>query len=90
VVHNAIAPEMVKLKQVITAKNVLSKSMQANLGAGLQKLKKLKRVLATTEVQRDMVCEKVEYISKMYFSHWEPLGMSERMWSENLDASNSW
>jgi len=27
--------------------------------------------------------------SKMYFSHWEPPGVSERMWSVNLDASIS-
>jgi hypothetical protein len=26
-------------------------------------------------------------ISKMYFSYWKPPGMSERMWSVNLDAS---
>ncbi|MEA2207444.1 MAG: hypothetical protein QOE77_4220 [Blastocatellia bacterium] len=25
----------------------------------------------------------------MYFSHWEPPGVSERMWSVNLDASIS-
>jgi len=29
------------------------------------------------------------YISKMYFSHWKPPGVSERMWSVNLDASIS-
>jgi len=28
-------------------------------------------------------------ISKMYFSHWKPPGVSERMWSVNLDASIS-
>jgi len=28
-------------------------------------------------------------IRKMYFSHWEPPGVSERMWSENLNASIS-
>jgi len=27
------------------------------------------------------------YISKMYFSQWKPPEVSERMWSENLDAS---
>ena len=27
--------------------------------------------------------------SKMYFSHWKPPGVSERMWSVNLDASIS-
>jgi hypothetical protein len=27
------------------------------------------------------------FISKMYFSHWKPPGVSERMWSVNLDAS---
>jgi len=26
-------------------------------------------------------------ISKMYFSHWKPAGVSERMWSVNLDTS---
>jgi hypothetical protein len=30
-----------------------------------------------------------EYSSKMYFSHWKPLEVSERMWSVNLDASMS-
>jgi len=29
------------------------------------------------------------FISKMYFSHWKPPGVSERMWSVNLDASIS-
>jgi hypothetical protein len=28
-------------------------------------------------------------ISIMYFSRWKPPGVSERMWSVNLDASNS-
>jgi len=28
-------------------------------------------------------------ITKTYFSHWEPPGVSERMWSVNLDASIS-
>jgi hypothetical protein len=28
-------------------------------------------------------------ISKMYFSHWEPPGVSERRWSVNLEASIS-
>jgi len=28
-------------------------------------------------------------ISKMYFSHWKPPGVSERMWRVNLDASIS-
>jgi hypothetical protein len=27
-------------------------------------------------------------ISKMYFSHWKPPGVFERMWSVNLDALN--
>jgi len=30
-----------------------------------------------------------DYISKMYFSHWKPPGVSERMRSVNLDASIS-
>jgi len=29
------------------------------------------------------------YISKMYSSHWMTPGVSERMWSANLDASFS-
>jgi len=29
------------------------------------------------------------HISEMYFSHWKPPGVSERMWSVNLDASIS-
>jgi hypothetical protein len=29
------------------------------------------------------------FISKMYFRHWKPPGVSERMWSVNLDASIS-
>jgi hypothetical protein len=28
-------------------------------------------------------------VSKMYFSRWEPPGVSERMWSVNLEASVS-
>jgi len=31
----------------------------------------------------------IYYISKMYFSHWKPPGVSERMWSVHLDASIS-
>jgi len=31
----------------------------------------------------------VHCISKMYFSHWKPPEVSERMWSVNLDASIS-
>ena len=30
-----------------------------------------------------------EHISKMYFRHWKPPGVSERMSSVNLDASIS-
>jgi hypothetical protein len=33
--------------------------------------------------------EMLENISKMYFSHWKAPGVSERMWSVNLDASIS-
>jgi hypothetical protein len=29
------------------------------------------------------------HISKMYFSHWKPPGVSERMWNVNLEASIS-
>jgi hypothetical protein len=29
------------------------------------------------------------HISKMYFGFWKPAEVSERMWSENLDASIS-
>jgi hypothetical protein len=29
------------------------------------------------------------YINKMYFSHWMPPGVSERIWSVNIDASIS-
>jgi len=32
---------------------------------------------------------KESHISKMYFSHWKPPGVSERMWSVNLNASIS-
>jgi len=31
----------------------------------------------------------VPFISKMYFSLWKTLGVSERMWSVNLEASIS-
>jgi hypothetical protein len=31
----------------------------------------------------------LQYISKMYFGHWQPPGVSERMWSVNLNASIS-
>jgi hypothetical protein len=33
--------------------------------------------------------QKRGYISKLYFRHWKPPGVSERMWSVNLDASIS-
>ena len=29
------------------------------------------------------------HISTMYFRHWKPQGVSERMWSVNIDASIS-
>jgi len=32
---------------------------------------------------------KESHMSKMYFSHWKPPGVSERMWSVNLNASIS-
>jgi hypothetical protein len=32
---------------------------------------------------------KPTHISKMYFRHWKPPGVSGRMWSVNLDASIS-
>ena len=31
----------------------------------------------------------LRFISRMYFSHWKPPGVSERMWSVNLDGSIS-
>jgi len=31
----------------------------------------------------------IDHISKVYFSHWKPPGVTERMWSVNLDASIS-
>jgi hypothetical protein len=31
----------------------------------------------------------IDIIRTMYFGHWEPLGMSEQMWSENLEAPMS-
>jgi hypothetical protein len=31
----------------------------------------------------------LDFIRKMYFSHWKPPGVSERMWSVTLDASIS-
>jgi hypothetical protein len=31
----------------------------------------------------------VDHISKMYFSHWKPPGVYERMWSVNLEESIS-
>ena len=38
----------------------------------------------------DMIDHHVcSYISKMHFSYWEPLGVSEKIWSVNLDASIS-
>jgi len=35
---------------------------------------------------RVWVIQSAHYIRKMYFSHWNPPGVSERMWSVNLDA----
>lgn len=49
---NATAKQMVKLKQVITAKNGLSKSMQATLGATIQKVNVNKQPLEITEDER--------------------------------------
>jgi hypothetical protein len=31
----------------------------------------------------------IDNISEMYLSHWKPPGVSERMWSVNIDASIS-
>jgi hypothetical protein len=35
------------------------------------------------------VVMRLSYISKLHYSHWKPPGVSERMWSVNLDASIS-
>jgi len=47
-VNYATAKEMVKLKWLITAKNRLSKSMLAKLGATLQEIEETKKTLTTT------------------------------------------
>ena len=60
-VDDATANETVKLKQVITAKKALSKSMQATLGAALQEVKETKKALATTEDKRGMISEQMEW-----------------------------
>jgi hypothetical protein len=45
-------------------------------------------ILATT--YRSIIFETyVLFISKMNFSHWKPAGVSERMWSVNVDVSMS-
>jgi len=36
-----------------------------------------------------LLTSRILYISKMYFSHWEPPGVSERRRSVNLEASIS-
>jgi len=42
-----------------------------------------------TRIVRDYVRVHLSLISKMYFSHWKPPGVSEKMWSVNLDVSIS-
>jgi len=39
--------------------------------------------------KKAVTCTSACHISKMYFSHWKPPGVSKRMWSVNLDASIS-
>jgi hypothetical protein len=39
--------------------------------------------------KEDNIAFGIHHISKMYFRHWKPPGVSERMWSVNLDASIS-
>ena len=50
-----------------------------------------RRLLSKLGLHQPMPAELLAdaYISKMYFSHWMPPGMSERMWSVNLDVSIS-
>jgi hypothetical protein len=59
-VDNATTKEMVKLKPEITTKNVLSKLMQAILGAAILASKEIKKPLPTTEDERDMSTEQME------------------------------
>jgi hypothetical protein len=59
-VDNATTKEMLKLKPEITTKNVLSKLMQAILGAAILASKEIKKPLPTTEDERDMSNEQME------------------------------
>jgi hypothetical protein len=59
-VDNATTKEMLKLKPEITTKNVLSKLMQAILGAAILASKEIKKPLPTTEDERDMSTEQME------------------------------
>lgn len=59
-VDDATAEEIVKLKGEISAKNALSKSMQAKLGAALQEVEETKKVLAIAEQKRDMISKQME------------------------------
>jgi hypothetical protein len=59
---DAIAREMAKLKQKVTAKNALNKTMQATLAAALQEVEATKKALATAEDERDMTSEKIESV----------------------------
>jgi len=58
---NSTTKEMVKLKQAITAKNALNKSMQTKLGAALQEVEETKKALATTEDERCMITEQMNF-----------------------------
>jgi len=59
-VDDATSMEMVTLKWEITAKNAISKSMQARLRASLPEVKETKKGLAITEDERDMISEQME------------------------------
>jgi len=52
---------MVKLKQEITPKNAVSKSMQTTLGAALPEVKATKKPVATTEDQSNMISVQMEW-----------------------------
>ena len=59
-VDHATTKELAKLKREITAKNALSRSMQAKLDAALQQVEETNKALATSKNERDLISEQME------------------------------
>jgi hypothetical protein len=79
-ISNEVAPAQAQAPEgipITKAENSINKKMD-----------NMMKALEACTFQVSKVNE-LRYISKMYFSHWELPGVSEKMWSVNMDASIS-